>query len=122
MRGGKRTTDITDSGYDTTAASILAQKKDKPKDKNINASIKALVAMSKFKQKISSMGDLATKSTIPKEKVGRKKKIKEVTKTKERALKHTNFSNLIDRRPKRRKDRIPIVTMKTIRDIKILPT
>ena len=90
--------------------------------KNINTSIKTLVAMSKFKQKISSMGDQATKSVTPKEKVGRKKKIKEVTKTKERALKHTNFSNLIDRRPKRRKDRIPIVTMKTIREIEILPT
>ena len=78
--------------------------------------------MSKFKQKIAGMGDQATKNTTPKEKVGRKKKIKEVTKTKERVLKHTNFSNLIDRRPKRRKDRIPIVTMKTIRDIEILPT
>ena len=79
--------------------------------------------MSKFKQKIAGMGDQATKNTTPKEKVGRKKKIKEVTKTKERVLKHTNFSNLIDRRPKRRKDRIPhCVTMKTIRDIEILPT
>ena len=78
--------------------------------------------MSKFKEKITSMGNEAAKSSTPKEKVGRKKKIKEVTKTKERALKHTNFSNLIDRRPKRRKDRIPIVTMKTIRDIEILPT
>ena len=122
LRGGKKTTDITDSGYDTTAASILAQKKGQPRDKNINASIKTLVTMSKFKQKIASMGDQATKSTTPKEKFGRKKKIKEVAKTKERALKHTNFSNLIDRRPKRRKDRIPIVTMKTIRDIEILPT
>ena len=53
--------------------------------------------MSKFKQKITSMGNEAAKSSTPKEKVGRKKKIKEVTKTKERALKHTNFSNLIDR-------------------------
>ena len=122
MRGKKKTTDITDSGYDTTAASILAQKKDQPRDRNINASIKTLVAMSKFKEKITSMGNEAAKSATPKEKVGRKKKIKEVTNTKERALKHTNFSNLIDRRPKRRKDRIPIVTMKTIRDIEILPT
>ena len=71
--------------------------------------------MSKFKQKISSMGDQATKSKTPKEEVGRKKKIKEVTKTKERALKHTNFSNLIDRRPRRRKDRIPIITMKILK-------
>ena len=76
--------------------------------------------MSKFKQKITSMGDQATKSTTAKEKVARKKKIKEVTKVKEGALKHTNFSNLIGR-PRRRKDRIPIVTMKTIRDIEILP-
>ena len=121
MRGKKKTTDITDSGYDTTAASILAQKKGQPRDKNINASIKTLVAMSKFKQKIASMGDQATKHATPAKKVGRKKK-KEVTKTKERAQKHTNFSNLIDRRQKRRKDRIPIVTMKTIRDIEILPT
>ena len=121
MRGKKKTTDITDSGYDTTAASILAQKKGQPRDKNISASIKTLVAMSKFKQKITSMGDQATKSTTAKEKVARKKKIKEVTKT-TKAQKHTNFSNLIDRRPKRRKDRIPIVTMKTIRDIEILPT
>ena len=97
LRGKKKTTDITDSGYDTTAASILAQKKGQPRDKNINASIKTLVAMSKFKQKITSMGNEAAKSSTPKEKVGRKKKIKEVTKTKERALKHTNFSNLIDR-------------------------
>ena len=121
LRGGKKTTGITDSGYDTTAASILAQKKGQPRDKNMSASIKTLVAMSKFKQKIASMGDRATKSATPAKKVGRKKK-KEVTKTKERAQKHTNFSNLIDRRPKRRKDRIPIVTMKTIRDIEILPT
>ena len=121
LRGRKKTTDITDSGYDTTAASILAQKKGQPRDKNISASIKTLVAMSKFKQKITSMGDQATKSTTAKEKVARKKKIKEVTKT-TKAQKHTNFSNLIDRRPKRRKDRIPIVTMKTIRDIEILPT
>ena len=120
LRGGKKTTDITDSGYDTTAASILAQKKDKPRDKNINASIKTLVAMSKFKQNISSMGDQAAKSSTPTKTVG-KKKVKEVTKTKERALKHTNFSTLIDRRPKRRKDRIPIVIRKTIRDIEILP-
>ena len=120
LRGRKKTTDITDSGYDTTAASILAQKKGQPRDKNISASIKTLVAMSKFKQKITSMGDQATKSTTAKEKVARKKKIKEVTKT-TKAQKHTNFSNLIDRRPKRRKDRIPIVTMKTIRDIEILP-
>ena len=68
MRGGKKTTDITDSGYDTTAASILAQKKGQPRDKNINASIKTLVAMSKFKQKISSMGDQAAKTATPKEK------------------------------------------------------
>ena len=71
--------------------------------------------MSKFKQKIAGMGDQATKNTTPKEKVGRKKKIKEVMKTKERALKHTNFSNLIDRRPRRRKDRIPIITMKILK-------
>ena len=122
MRGGKRTTDITDSGYDTTAASILAQKKDKPKDKNINASIKTLVAMSKFKQKISSMGDQAAKTATTKEKDGRKKKIKQVIKTKERTFKHTKFSNLIDRRPRRRKDRLPIVPMNTIREIEILPT
>ena len=119
LRGGKKTTDITDSGYDTTAASILAQKKGQPRDKNMSASIKTLVAMSKFKQKIASMGDQATKSATPAKKVGRKKK-KEVTKTKERTQKHTNFSNLIDRRPKRRKDRIPI-PMKTIRDIELLP-
>ena len=122
MRGGRKTTDITDSGYDTTAASILAQKKGQSRDKNINASIKTLVAMSKFKQKITSKGNQAAKSATPTEKVGKKKKIKEVKKNKEKAQKHTNFSNLIDRRPKRRKDRIPIVTMKTIRDIEILPT
>ena len=63
-------TGITDSGYDTTSASILAQKKDKPKDKNKNASIRTLAEMSKFKQKISSMGDQAAKTATPKEKDG----------------------------------------------------
>ena len=48
----------------------------------MSASIKTLVAMTKFKQKISSMGDQAAKTATPKEKDGRKKKIKQVTKTK----------------------------------------
>ena len=68
------------------------------------------------------MGDQGTKSTTPKKKDGRKKKIKQATKTKEQTLKHTNFNNLIERRPRRRKDRIPIVIRKTLRDIEILST
>ena len=117
LRGRWKTTDNPDSGYDTTAASILAQKKGQPRDKNMSASIKTLL-----KKKIAGMGDQGTKSTTPKKKDGRKKKIKQATKTKEQTLKHTNFNNLIERRPRRRKDRIPIVIRKTLRDIEILST
>ena len=46
LRRRKKTTDMTDSGYDTTAAGILIKKQN---DEEMNTTIKTLIAMSKFK-------------------------------------------------------------------------
>ena len=62
------------------------------------------------------------KKATPREKVGLKQNIKEVLKTEEKVImKYSNFSNLVDKRTRIRKEKAQIVTMKTIRAIQILP-
>ena len=106
--------------YDTTAAGILMRKQQQ------NSTIKTLVAMSRFKgnllkEKQENPSDKRTPNAPPGEKVGMKQNTKEVTKTEEKISRYTNFSNLVDRRRRIRKEKAPIVTMKTIRAIEILP-
>ena len=123
LRRSKKTTDTTDSGYDTTAAGILMRKQQQ------NSTIKTLVAMSRFKgnvlkEKQESSSEKRATNTSAGEKVGLKQNTKEVPKADGKIFRntnYTNFSNLVDRRRKIRKEKAQIVTMKTIRAIEILP-
>ena len=123
LRRKKKTTDTTtDSGYDTTAAGILMRKQ-----LQHNSTIKTLVAMSRFKENLSkgekesSLSDKRITNAPPREKVGTKQNMKEVPKTDEKTLRYTNFSNLVDRRARIKKEKAQIVTMKMLRAIQILP-
>ena len=115
LRRRKKTTDTTDSGYDTTAAGMLMRKQQQ------NSTIKTLVAMSRFKGNLPKEENPSSDKRITNEKVGMKPNAKEVPKTEEKIVKYTNFSNLVDRRRRIRKEKCEIVTMKTIRAIEILP-
>ena len=120
LRRRKKTTDTTDSGYDTT--SLMRKQQQMPN----GTTIKTLVAMSRFKEKLSkgedkSSSDKKITNPSPGEKVGMKQTMKEVPKSDKKILKYTNFSNLVDRRPRVRKEKTQVVTMKTIRAIQILP-
>ena len=92
-----------------------------------NSTIKTLVAMSRFKENLSkgeqesSLSDKRITNAPPREKVGTKQNMKEVPKTDEKTLKYTNFSNLVDRRARIKKEKAQIVTMKMLRAIQILP-
>ena len=82
--------------------------------------------MSRFKEKLSkgeetSSSDKKLTNATPGEKVRMKQTMKEVPKSDKKILKYTNFSNLVDRRPRIRKEQAQVVTMKTIRAIQILP-
>ena len=123
LRRRKKTTDMTDSGYDTTAAGILIKKQN---EEEMNTTIKTLIAMSKFKNLSKEQkgpgSEKTMKKATPREKVGLKQNIKEVLKTEEKVImKYSNFSNLVDKRTRIRKEKAQIVTMKTIRAIQILP-
>ena len=120
LRRRKKTTDTTDSGYDTT--SLMRKQQQMPN----GTTIKTLVAMSRFKEKLSKgedkiSSDKKITNASSGEKVGMKQTMKEVPKTDKKILKYTNFSNLVDRRPRIRKQQAQVVTMKTIRAIQILP-
>ena len=82
--------------------------------------------MSRFKEKLSkgevkSSSDKRLTNATPGEKFRIKQTMKEVPKSDKKILKYTNFSNLVDRRPRIRKEQAQVVTMKTIRAIQILP-
>ena len=120
LRRRKKTTDTTDSGYDTT--SLMRKQQQMPN----GTTIKTLVAMSRFKEKLSkgdekSSSDKRLTNATPGEKFRIKQTMKEVPKSDKKILKYTNFSNLVDRRPRIRKEQAQVVTMKTIRAIQILP-
>ena len=71
--------------------------------------IKTLVAMSRFKEKLSkgeetSSSDKKLTNATPGVKVRLKQTMKEVPKSDKKILKYTNFSNLVDRRPRIRKE------------------
>ena len=121
LRRRKKTTDTTDSGYDTTAAGILMMRKQQQ-----NSTVKTLVAMARFKGNLSkekqeTTSDKRTTNAPAGEKAEMKQNVKEVTKADKKILKYTNFSNLVDRRRRIRKEKAQIVTMKTMRAIEILP-
>ena len=121
LRRRKKTTDTTDSGYDTTAAGILMMRKQQQ-----NSTVKTLVAMARFKGNLSkekqeSSTDKRTTNAPPGEKAEMKQNVKEVTKAEKKILRYTNFSNLVDKRRRIRKEKAQIVTMKTMRAIEILP-
>ena len=121
LRRRKKTTDTTDSGYDTTAAGILMMRKQQQ-----NSTVKTLVAMARFKGNLSkekqeSSSDKRTTNAKPGEKAEMKQNVKEVTKAEKKILRYTNFSNLVDKRRRIRKEKAQIVTMKTMREIEILP-
>lgn len=121
LRRRKKTTDTTDSGYDTTAAGILMMRKQQQ-----NSTVKTLVAMARFKGNLSkekqeSSSDKRTTNAPAGEKAEMKQNVKEVTKAEKKILRYTNFSNLVDKRRRIRKEKAQIVTMKTMRAIEILP-
>ena len=107
---------LTDSGYETT--SVLMQKKD---EVSMMGSIKSLVAVAKLKESISVSPIHKKKNQIlPKKKVITQAMRRKSVVAEKRAS-FTNFSNLIDRRKKIKKYNQEIVTMKTIKEIKIIP-
>ena len=77
-----------------------------------------------LKEKHESPSEKRATNTLAGEKVGMKQNTKEVPKAGGKIFRnnnYTNFSNLVDRRRKIRKEKAQIVTMKTIRAIEILP-
>ena len=117
LRRRKKTTDTTDSGYDTTAAGILMMRKQQQ-----NSTVKTLVAMARFKGNLSKEKQETTSDKrIANAQPGQKVEIKQNVKADKKILRYTNFSNLVDRRRRIRKEKAQIVTMKTMRAIEILP-